>query len=73
MQQYNVENTESIETLRLRTKVLRSNLRSVIEENDCLRENLEKKIYDEQQDALESVKEERLLNELRRRLNYGNT
>lgn len=68
-----MENTESIETLWLRTKVLRSNLRSVIEENDCLRENLEKKIYDEQQDALESVKEERLLNELRRRLNYGNT
>lgn len=59
-----MENTESMETLQLRIKILQSNLSSIIRENDFLRDKLEE---EEEKTNLKIIKRTAsriLLNEL---------
>ena len=59
-----MENTESMETLQLRIKILQSNLSSVIRENDFLRDKLEEEKEKTNLKIIKRTASRILLNEL---------
>jgi hypothetical protein len=64
----NIRMEESMETLKLRNKLLKANLHSVVCQNDMLRDMVEGKNKKTNQEILRAMSDKVLLGELERRL-----
>ena len=61
-------NKEEKEQLELQVRMLTSNIRDVVEQNDRLRDRLEKKLVIKEEVILQKIATNKLLGELKRRI-----